>query len=177
MKPATILFLLSFSLLLQGQSFQLFIDHINSLPDTISKQAAVDSFMNAHPELPFIDSEIATFIYQGNEDRVTVIGDFNNWNNNLSKLTLLTGTDLWYFSKSFELNARLDYLFFLNGDKKILDPNNPDSVLHREDTYYSVLVMPEYIWPWEIDVYPNVPKGTLDSFELSDDQLGKTYKT
>ena len=42
-------------------------------------------------------------------------------------MTRIGGTDFFYYSKHFELNARLDYKFVADGSW-ILDPENPHKV-------------------------------------------------
>lgn len=157
-----------------AQSFQAFVDHVNSLPGPADKVAAVDSFMMANQELPYIYSNTATFVYRGDVNSIFVIGDFNVWGK--EPLTLLAGTDLWYLSKNFELNARLDYLFVPNGSDEILDPNNPNTQLHGATGIHSVLAMPDYIWPWEVNEYPEVPKGAIEQFSISSNYTNNTYE-
>ena len=155
------------------QSFQVFVDHVNSLPNPADKVAAVDSFMIANQQLPYIYSNTATFLYRGDASSVGVTSNFNSWDE--EPLTLLSGTSLWYFSKSFELNARLDYLFVLNDSEEVTDPNNPHTQQHGLSTIYSVLAMPEYVWPWEINEYPDIPKGTLEDITISSNYTNETY--
>ena len=168
--------LLSISIFLPAQNFQSFVDYVNSLPDTATKMAAVDSFMNANPQLPHIYSNIATFVYRGTANSVSVSGDFNQWNAPADPLAKIPDTDLWYRSKSFELDARLDYRFVLNGSEEIQDPNNPFSYDYTASQYGSILAMPDYVWPWEVNEYPDVPQGTFEEFYITSTYTDSTYK-
>ena len=121
-----------FTSLLSAQSqFQEFIAHVNSLGDPLAKQAAVDSFMTYARTIgiPFIEDSTANFIYLGNPNTVTTAGDFNGWSASAWPMTRLTQTNFWYRSENFEMDARLDYQFVLNGSSWILDPENPTYLL------------------------------------------------
>lgn len=157
----TLIFL--FTSLSNSQSqFQQFIDHVNSLSDPIAKQAAVDSFMTYARTIgiPFIEDSTANFIYLGNPTSVSVPGDFNGWSTTAWQMTRLTQTNFWYRSENFEMDARLDYKFVLNGSNWILDPENPNTC---EGGFgpNSELSMPEYVQPWEINYNPNIAHGTV----------------
>ncbi|MBC8277075.1 MAG: hypothetical protein H8E46_02510, partial [FCB group bacterium] len=108
-----------------GQTFLDFINQLNSLPDSL-RPAVVDSFMNANDEYPMIEFDtLAHFIYNSGTSSVTVPGDFNGWNPNSDYMTLITGTEFHYKTKTFESDARLDYKFVVSGSNWILDPLNP----------------------------------------------------
>jgi enterochelin esterase-like enzyme len=157
------------------QSFQSFVDHVNALTDSSDKVAAVDSFMTANDTLPYIIGDTATFVYRGNATSVGLPADWNKWGIMIDYLNLLPGTDLWYLSLSFELDARLDYDFLINGMDQINDPKNPLTQAYSATDYHSVLAMPEYVWPWETESYPAVPEGTLEPFTISSNITGRTY--
>ncbi len=157
----TFYFILSSFTFSQSQ-FQQFIDHVNSLGDPTAKQAAVDSFMTYARTvgIPFIEDSTANFIYLGNPNSVSVPGDFNGWNMNAWPMTKLSQTNFWYRSENFELDARLDYKFVLNGSNWILDPENPHTCQGGFGPN-SELSMPLYVQPWEINYNPNIAHGTL----------------
>ena len=118
-------FLFLFSSIIYSQSqFQQFVNHVNSLPTSQQKTAAVDSFMIYARTIgiPFIEDSTANFIYLGNYSTVSAAGDFNNWSATAWPLTRLSQTNFWYRSQNFEMDARLDYKFVLNGSNWILDP-------------------------------------------------------
>jgi len=157
----TLIFFLS-SLTFSQSQFQQFINHVNSLGDPAAKQAAVDSFMTYARTvgIPFIEDSTANFIYLGNPNSVSVPGDFNSWNMNVWPMTKLSQTNFWYRSENFELDARLDYKFVLNGSNWILDPENPHTCQGGFGPN-SELSMPMYIQPWEINYNPNIQHGTV----------------
>jgi len=161
------IFLFSFYFFLSSLSnaqtqFQQFIDHVNSLSDPAAKQAAVDSFMTYARTvgIPFIEDSTANFIYLGNPNSVTVPGDFNGWSTTAWPMTKLSQTNFWYRSENFELDARLDYKFVLNGSTWILDPENPHTCQGGFGPN-SELSMPLYVQPWEINYNPNISHGTV----------------
>ncbi len=157
-----LLALFSPSIFSQSQ-FQDFINRVNSLPDSTAKAAVIDSFMTvARAEgIPFIENSTANFIYIGSVSSVNVPGDFNGWNQNSAPMVNLVLTNFWYHSKDFEMNARLDYKFVLNGSNWILDPENPNTVRGGFGPN-SELAMPEYVQPWEIEYNPNIDHGTIE---------------
>ena len=163
MKYFYLLWIFLFAQLLPAQSqFQQFINYVNSLGDPTAKQAAVDSFMTyARTQgIPFIEDSTANFIYLGNPSSVTVPGDFNGWSISAWPMTHLSETNFWYRSANFELDARLDYKFVLNGTTWILDPENPNTCTGGFGPN-SELSMPLYVQPWEIEYNPNIEHGTV----------------
>ena len=164
--------------LLFGQSqFQEFLKRVNSLSDPAEKTAVIDSFMSVARQqgIPFIEDSTANFIYLGNPNTISIAGDFNGWNPNINFMSNLSQTNFWYFSKEFELNARLDYKFVLNGNNWILDPENPHTVTGGYGPN-SELAMPEYIQPWEIVYNPDISHGTIVTSSIFSNHLNATYK-
>jgi enterochelin esterase-like enzyme len=79
---------------------------------------------------------------------------------NVWPMTKLSQTNFWYRSENFELDARLDYKFVLNGSNWILDPENPHTCQGGFGPN-SELSMPLYVQPWEINYNPNIAHGTV----------------
>ncbi len=171
-----LLALFSPSILSQSQ-FQDFLNRVNSLPDPTAKAAVIDSFMTvARAEgIPFIEDSTANFLYLGSVSSVNVPGDFNGWNQNSAPMVNLVLTNFWYHSKDFELNARLDYKFVLNGSSWILDPENPNTVSGGFGPN-SELAMPEYVQPWEIEYNPNIDHGTIEDKSIFSTNLNATHQ-
>ena len=157
--------------------FEQFIDHVNSLGDPVAKQAAVDSFITyARTQgIPFIEDSTANFIYLGYQNSVSVPGDFNGWNMNAWPMTQLSQTNFWYRSENFELDARLDYKFVINGSNWILDPENPN-ICQGGFGPNSELSMPLYVQPWEIDFNPNIVHGTVVTKTFYSTIIGTNYQ-
>ena len=165
----------SISIFPQSQ-FELFIQHVNSLSDSNSKSAAIDSFVNyARTQgIPFIESNTANYFLRGPYNSVEITGDFNEFYPYLD-LTRLTDTDFFYYSDQYELNARLDYEFQINGSVIINDPENPDSILGYYG-YKSELAMPDYVQPWEIQYNSSIPHGSLISSSIYSNIVSHTYQ-
>jgi enterochelin esterase-like enzyme len=143
-----------------AQTFQAFLNRVNSVPDSL-RGAIVDSFMNAAGSFPYIEGDTLThFIYRGTATAATVPGDANNWNAAQFAMTRISGTDLWYYSRVFESDARLDYKFVLNGSSWILDPRNPLTCTGGYGPN-SELRMPAYIPAPEIEYSAGIPHGTM----------------
>ena len=159
-----------------AQNFDAFITYLNSLPED-QRPAVVDSFMvaTAPSGFPYITGDTARFIYRGNATMAQVAGDFNGWNPASAYLIKITGTDFFYFSKKFEMTARLDYKFVLDGSSWILDPLNPNTVSGGYGPN-SELAMPEYVQPWEIGTYPGTLLGTVVTDQIFSAYVNKTFQ-
>ncbi len=157
--------------------FQEFLDRVNSISDSTGKAAVIDSFMNVARQqgIPFVENNTANFIYRGTPNTISIAGDFNGWNPSVNFMSNLSQTDFWYLSKSFEMNARLDYKFVLNGNNWILDPENPNTILGGFGPN-SELAMPEYVQPWEIEFNPDIQHGTVETTSIFSNHLNATYQ-
>jgi enterochelin esterase family protein len=178
MKKILIVIILGITGLGYPQSqFEQFINYVNSLGDSLAKAAAIDSFMNVARQqgIPLIEDSTANFIYLGTPNSITVPGDFNVWNINSHSMTNLNQTNFWYVSEVFEMNARLDYKFVLNGSNWILDPENPNTILGGFGPN-SELAMPEYVQPWEIEFNPNIEHGIIETTSIFSTHLNATHQ-
>lgn len=176
MKLKILLLFLFFAISVSAQSlFQNFINKVNSISDPSAKNSAVDSFMaaSASKGFPYIENNTANFVYRGTVSSAAVAGDFNDWSSN-DKMTNLSGTNFYYYTKTFELNARLDYKFVLNSNNWILDPYNPKTVLGGFGPN-SELAMPGYVQPWEIKYYSSVKHGTIENHNIYSSIVGANY--
>ncbi|MCB9367213.1 MAG: T9SS type A sorting domain-containing protein [Calditrichaeota bacterium] len=167
--------LLSLSSLSLGQTFSAFLSRVNSVPND-QRPAIVDSFLQAVPGFPYIEeTNQVHFLYLGEATSVTIPGDANQWNPNSFAMNRISGTDLWYHSRFFESDARLDYKFVLNNTNWILDPRNPYTVVGGFGPN-SELRMPDFVQPPEIEYYPGPEHGTLRDTLFHSDILGNTRR-
>jgi enterochelin esterase family protein len=177
MKYLYIILILIAPVLSAQSQFQQFINYVNSLPDPSAKTAAVDSFMvyARTVGIPFIEDSTANFIYRGSAASSSIAGDFNDWSPSSWPMTNLSQTNFWYRSVIFELDARLDYKFVLNGGTWILDPENPRTC---EGGYgpNSELAMPLYVQPWEIVYRPSVQQGIVLNRTIYSPTVGSNYQ-
>lgn len=154
-----------------GPLVRAFVDRVNLAPSA-ARMALVDSFMTAVPSVPFTEEDtIACFLYRGNSNNVSVPGDANNWQINSFWMKQLSGTDLWYYSRVFESDARLDYKFVLDGSTWVMDPCNPKEAPGGFGPN-SELQMPKYIAAPEIKYYPYFAHGTLRDTAIYSTALG-----
>lgn len=160
---------------LQAQEFNRFVDRVQSLKAPAARQAVVDSFISVST-FPFLEGTTVWFCYTGEAGRVEVLGDFNRWDPEAGlRLKRLTGTDLWYRSAEFEMDARLDYKLVLNGNEWVLDPLNPRTIAGGYGLN-SELAMPAYRVPWEITERPNIPHGTFELRRIRSTATDTTYE-
>lgn len=140
------------------------------------RPAIVDSFMAAVPGFPYIEStDQVHFLYRGEANAIQIPGDMNGWTPESDIMTRIAGTDLWYRSKFFEHDARLDYKYVLNGSNWILDPRNPYQVMGGFGPN-SELRMPGFVQPPEIGNYPEIDHGSLRDSMFTSSNLGNTRR-
>jgi len=156
-----------------GQDFQSFINRIYALPDN-QRTPVVDSLMAVVPGFPFVEYDtLAHFLFRGNYTTVTIPGDANNWSATGLPMNRVSGTDFWYFTKTFEADARLDYKFLTNGSGWILDPRNPFMVMGGFGPN-SELRMAHYQPYPGITFDPSIPHGKLRDTVISSAALGNS---
>jgi enterochelin esterase family protein len=116
---------------------------------------------------PIVEGDRAHFVYIAPRvRRVTVPSDFNSWDIQSDAMKNLSGTDLWYVTKTFPKDARLDYKFHVNG-QWMMDPQNPRTMLGGFGPN-SELRMPGYESPPEIEFYPEIAHGIIDTVDFED---------
>lgn len=173
MKGTFVAILMIFSnLQMDGQTFAQFISRLNSLPES-QRQAVADSFMNAGNSFPYIENDtLVNFVYDASAQSVAMAGDATGWNPN-KNLMHISGCNFWYYSTSYESDARLDYKFIINGSNWILDPNNPNTCFGGFGPN-SEMRMTAYLIPPEISYYPNIPHGVFKDTSFYSTYLGNS---
>ena len=155
-------------------TFTGFIQRLNAAaPET--RSAMVDSFMTVQSSkgFPVTDDSSASFVYRGSvASSIVVTGDQTLWSTSGQVLTNVQPTDLYYQTRKFESDARIDYKLIKDG-VWILDPLNQHSVSGGLGPN-SELAMPAYVQPTEIIANPAIPHGTVSSFLLSSAYTGNT---
>jgi len=156
--------------------FQNFLNYANTISDSLQKNAVLDSFITHHKaiRIPIAEEHFAIFLYKGNASTVSVAGDFNGWQPNLS-LIRVSNSNFFYTAKYFELNARLDYKLVLNNNNWYLDPLNPNICIGGFGPN-SELAMPEYVQPEEIKFDPAIPHGKIELKTISSTNVNATYQ-
>ncbi len=153
-----------------GQTFPGLITRLNSLPES-QRQAVADSFMNAGNSFPFIENDtVVNFVYNGAAQSVSLAGDATGWSPNMT-FSHIAGTTFYYFTTTYERDARLDYKLVINGSSWILDPKNPHTCSGGFGPN-SELRMPDYVVPPEISYYPAIPHGTITDTTFHSNILG-----
>ena len=174
-------FIFFLSIILSGQlfsqsQFQEFIQRLYQLPTVEEKETAIDSFMTYARTvgIPFIEEDKANFVYNRSANSVAIAGDFNGWDPSNTRMTNMSGTNFFFRTESFELNARLDYKFIINSSTWMLDPENPNRV-NGGFGANSELVMPDYIQPWEIKSNPSIEHGERFQITVPSTIVNRSY--
>ncbi|MBU0718747.1 MAG: T9SS type A sorting domain-containing protein [Planctomycetes bacterium] len=161
----------------QFVDFQDFLDQVNALPTAAERDSVVQLFMDFAANnggFPYIEGTQAHFIYYNSASSVGVPGDFNGWEPTADLCQRITLTNFFYLIKTFEIDARLDYKFYLNGGTWILDPLNPNQVSGGFGPN-SELAMPGYVQPPEIQYDPGYLHGTVSSHTIYSTVMGLTF--
>lgn len=157
--------------------FDDFLDQVMAQPTITQMDSVINVFIESVENdggFPYIEGDNAHFIYYNTANSVHVAGDFNGWNPNVGALTRLQPTYLYYSIHTFEMDARLDYKFVLNGGNWILDPLNPHTVPGGFGNN-SELAMPDYVQPPEIEYYPEYQHGTVTNHSIYSDVMNQAY--
>lgn len=159
----------------RGQAFRDFVTRVHAAPES-QRAAMVDSFMNSVGRFPLVEHDtLCHFLYRGSASSVSVAGDANGWSSGASRMSKVATTNLWYFTSTFEPDARLDYKFVLNNSSWILDPRNLYTVSGGFGPN-SELRMPGYVGAPELLVQPSIPRGTLRDTVFFSSNLGNSRR-
>lgn len=155
-----------------SSSFSDFIRWINELVP-MARPEVVDSFMTAQKTFPVTDDSSANFIFRGSiSTSLVVTGDHTLWSASGQTFTNVEGTDLYYATRKFEPDARIDYKLIKDGIW-ILDPLNGQTVMGGFGPN-SEMAMPNYVQPPEIQYNPAIPHGTISSFPFTSINTGNS---
>ena len=109
----------------------------------------------------------AVFLYCGASKKVALWCDLPGVKGN--EFTRVSGTNLFYFQRELELDARMDYKFILDDGPWVLDPLNPRTTEGAFGTS-SQFWMPHYTPP-DIEPRNEVPHGTVEEFAWTSELL------
>ena len=172
-KALLILFFILAGITASPQPFSRFLAAMEPLPASL-RQAKADSFMRSNRVFPCLESDtVCHFVFKGPATTVSVAGDFTGWVPGKDTMVNISGTDLWYCTKYFEPDARLDYKFVVNSENWMLDPCNPNTCKSGFGPN-SELRMPRYIAPPEMVYDPAVPPGRVRDTIFSSILLGNS---
>lgn len=154
--------------------FEQFLNSVNTASDSSDKAAIIDSFM-IHARsagIPYIEDSTVNFIFRGEADSVKL--ELYQIGNVDPSFHRLENTNFFFYSQTFELDARLEYTFHVD-TLNILDPENPAPVYWLFLFPASEFTMPGYEYPEETIPKPKVVKGTIDTVYVFSTQLDTTF--
>lgn len=138
-----------------------------------SRAVVIADSLSRLKEIPFVSGERVLFLYQGEAEHISWKGDFNNWGRGSGTVIgeKINGSNWWYATTTFPLDARFDYKIVIDHTDWIIDPANQNTQLGGAG-YNSVLFLPE----WE-NLEPDYTKGsagiTLKPQIIESNVLGK----
>lgn len=138
-----------------------------------ARKAAADELWSrlSGVTLPITHKNRAYFLYKGNAETVTLVGDWTYWQPAI-KLQKIDHTDLFYSIQEFHPTARLQYKLIVDGNW-MLDPANPHSSIEGFGQN-SEFWMPEYHdESWLQPHSAVVHRGNIKRFEFKSKLLGQ----
>ncbi|MFC2133001.1 alpha/beta hydrolase-fold protein [Bacteroidota bacterium] len=168
--------------------FSSFLEIVSTISSSTTREALVSDYMNTviSTGTPVIENDTVHFLYWDNDlsngsytftgdvSNVKLIGDFTDWGYRNITMRNLAGTSLYYHSMVFEPSARLEYAYIINDLHWIPDPLNSQQISNSE-SINSVLTMPEYEEPWEVDYLSGIPHGTTNGLNVRSDLINREY--
>ena len=153
--------------------FDQLVARVNSAPDARSKSKSVDGLISCVPPTgaPLMEKGTkdgfgrAIFLYSGPATLVALAGDMNGWTPN-EAFAPVSGTNLFFLSREYEMDARLDYKFVLNDKEWIFDPMNPRRMEGGVGAN-STFAMPGYAPPPELVPGPSLRHGSIETFSFA----------
>ncbi len=137
--------LLSLACTKNQNTLKLFLQKVQTEHVPAQKKQLVEAFIHNH-SWPYVQGSEACFIFQDSlRDSVALSGDMNSWKPDSVRMHRITGTDYFYVTQTFPLDARIEYKF-VSGKNNVLDPLNPVTAAGGFGSN-SVLRMPEYVFP------------------------------
>lgn len=145
------------------------LDKVASINDSLDRETRLKILWDSLKEnrqIPFIYDDSVTFLYRGSANSVAWAGDFNGWDpaTNGWQGQKISQSNIWRLTKSFPLDARLDYKIVVNNNW-ILDPSNPNQQYSGFGPN-SELQMPSWVFPDETNARSHVNKGILSGIKL-----------
>ena len=169
-------------------NFNAFLETISPISSSSTRETMVAEFMNSIIPYgtPLIEGDTVHFIYWDNEvsykpqnsnldiRQIKLVGDFTNWGYESIIMNKIAGTKLYYYSITFELTARLEFAFIINDVYWLPDPFNPQQI-HGTSSTNSVLLMPKYVPPWEIDYLTGIAHGSFENMTFHSETTDRDY--
>ncbi len=118
-------------------------------------------------EFPVIDGSKVTFVYQGDESNVSLVGDVSGgWYVDIMPMNKIEGTDFFYKTIEYESNVKLEYKFVMSDMVTYKnDPLNKNIV--NNEFANSELIMPGYKICEEEEYDGTIPHGTVQNKSIT----------
>lgn len=149
--------------------FQKFKELVQSASDQKAKETLIERFIReqiAREGFPLIEGQDVTFIYLGEvEDKISLTGDINDWHRNKDPLQRIEGTDFYYKTMEFPLDARIEYAF-IKDENLVIDRFN-EKTGYGGLGIYSELQMPQYTPTTNLCFDPEISHGEIEAFRFN----------
>ena len=115
---------------------------------------------------PMIDGPTVHFVYYGPEARrVSLVGEFNQWNRRGIAMTPLRDTGFFYHTMQVRGPARVEYKIIVDGEW-VTDPFCPNVVDNGIGEQNSFFVVGDFHEPPELEEHPAIPHGRVEEFDF-----------
>jgi enterochelin esterase-like enzyme len=120
-------------------------------------------------QIPLIDGNIATFVWQG-EEAPNLVGDFTGWDAGDSVVLELTKPGIWTYRLSLPSDAYIEY-GYMQGEERLPDPLNQRRSSNGMGGYNHYFSMPDYKPTNLAQKIKEIPHGIVTSHRLQTDYL------
>lgn len=142
----------------------------SKITDANQRKEAFDKTFNQLREakhIPLVSEDSVLFLYQGEGNSVSWMGDFNGWGYDKKFMNAgkkFSGSDIWYLKSAFPENSRLDYKILINGTQWLIDPDNDNQQWSGVGggSPNSELRMPDWKEDDVLTTNSNVPHGKVE---------------
>jgi enterochelin esterase-like enzyme len=141
------------------------------LEGQVDRAAAIDQFLEAHAESPFVEGDVAHFVYRGEVGDVGIVGTMTP--SGSESLYRVTGTNLFYRSYRVAPASRLEYAFLVDFGEEQADARNP-AVAPGSDGKRSELRVEGWRGPAFAETPLAEPRGSIETFEIDSAAMGDT---
>lgn len=139
-------------------------------------QKLVDAFFATQSQIPVVEGEWVTFVFQGGAASDVAIQGSMSDTENADPMVRIEGTDLFYRTYQLEPGGRWEYHFQIDFEEWKTDPGNERTVppVDGDDTM-SEIVAAGYELGSHLDE-PKGPRGRTEKFTLESEALGYDKK-
>ena len=152
-----------------GSKFMKFVDKLEKAKD---KDELINQFFSNNTEFPLIENDtLVHFVYRGEANDVAIFADFLG-NRTEEPMKKIAGTDMFYYSRSLEPDAWIQYGYIIDYEGQQIDSLNKN--MHGSvNGPRSWVALPSWKPAWYLEEQSDTPLGTMDSLVVNSSIIEK----